>query len=57
MELAGVQALCDFYGLELYDFLEAGDVLDENGYEADGLESANHHLGKLHLGLEILKRI
>ncbi len=57
MELAGVQALCDFYGLELYDFLEAGDVLDESGYDADGLESANHHLGKLHLGLEILKRI
>ena len=57
MEVAGVQALCDFYGLELYDFLEAGDVLDESGYDADGLESANHHLGKLHLGLEILKRI
>ena len=57
MELAGVQALCDFYGLELYDFLEAGDVLDESGYEASGLKSANHHLGKLHLGLEVLKRI
>ncbi len=57
MELAGVQALCDFYGLELYDFLEAGDVLDESSYDAGGLESANHHLGKLHLGLEILKRI
>ena len=57
MELAGVEALCDFYGLTLYDFLEAGDVLDESGYEASGLKSANHHLGKLHLGLEILKRI
>ena len=32
-------------------------VLDESGYEASGLKSANHHLGKLHLGLEILKRI
>ena len=57
MELAGVQALCDFYGLTLYDFLEAGDVLEESGYDAAGLESANHHLGKLHLALEILKRI
>ena len=57
MELAGVQALCDFYGLELYDFLEAGDVLAESGYDAEGLNSANHHLGKLSLALEIIKRI
>ena len=57
MELAGVQALCDFYGLTLYDFLEAGDVLAESGYDADGLPSANHDLGKLHLALEIVKRI
>ena len=57
MEVAGVQALCDFYGLELYDFLEAGDVLEESGYDAAGLNSANHHLGKLHLGLEIAKRV
>lgn len=57
MELAGVQALCDFYGLTLYDFLEAGDVLAESGYDADGLDSANHDLGKLRLALEILKRI
>ena len=57
MELAGVQALCDFYGLELYNFLEAGDVLAESGYDAAGLHSANHDLGKLRLGLEILKRV
>ncbi len=57
MELAGVEALCDFYGLELYDFLEAGDVLDETGYDADGLDSANHDLGKLRLALEIVKRV
>ena len=57
MELAGVQALCDFYGLTLYDFLEAGDVLAESGYDAAGLHSANHHLGKLYLALEIAKRI
>ena len=57
MELAGVEALCDFYGLTLYDFLEAGDVLDESGYDAGGLDSANHHLGKLRLALKIVKRI
>ena len=57
MEVAGVEALCDFYGLELYDFLEAGDVLAESGYDATGLKSANHHLGKLFLALEIAKRI
>ena len=57
MELAGVEALCDFYGLTLYDFLEAGDVLNESGYDADGLDSANHDLGKLRLALKIVKGI
>ena len=57
MELAGVQAVCDFYGLELYDFLEAGDVLEESGYDLQGLAGANHDLGKLMIALEILKKI
>lgn len=52
MELAGVQAVCDFYGLELYDFLEAGDVLEESGYEVEGLHGANHNLGKLYIALK-----
>lgn len=52
MELAGVQAVCDFYGLELYDFLEAGDVLGEGGYEFEGLNAANHHVGKALIALE-----
>ncbi len=52
MELAGVQALCDFYGLELYDFLEAGDVLESSGYDIEGLHGANHNLGKLYIALE-----
>ena len=51
MELAGVQALCDFYGLELYDFLEAGDVLESSGYDGEGLHGANHDLGKLYVAL------
>lgn len=57
MELAGVQAACDFYGFELYNFLEAGDVLSESSYEVEGLNSANHDLGKLYLALKLLKEI
>ena len=50
MELAGVQAISDFYGFELYDFLVAGDVLIEGNYETDGLSAANHDLDKLFSG-------
>lgn len=53
MEIAGVQATCDFYGLELYSFLEAGDVLEEGNYDVSGLATANHDLGKLYIALEI----
>lgn len=52
MELAGVQAVCDFYGMQLYDFLEAGDVLGAQGYDKTNLYTANHSLGKLYIGLE-----
>lgn len=52
MEVAGVQSVCDFYGLQLYDFLEAGDVLGETDYEPEGLPEANHGLGKLYIGLK-----
>ena len=57
MELAGVQAICDFYGFELYDFLVAGDVLIEGNYETDGLSAANHDLDKLFLALQIAKNM
>ena len=57
MELAGVQAVCNFYGLELYDFLEAGDVLGEQGYSVDGLHKANHDLAKLYIALEVAMRV
>ena len=57
MELAGVQAACDFNGFELYNFLEAGDVLDESCYEVEGLHNANHDLRKLYLALKFLKEI
>ena len=57
MELAGVQAVCNFYSLELYDFLEAGDVLESSGYEVEGLHAANHNLGKLYIALETALRL
>lgn len=57
MEVAGVQAVCDFYDLELYDFLEAGDVLAASGYEVEGLREANHNFGKLYIALETALRI
>lgn len=57
MELAGVEAVCDFHGFELYDFLEAGDVLGESGWDIDNLPAANHDLGKLMIALEIAKRV
>lgn len=57
MELAGVEAVCDFYDLELYNFLEAGDVLKESGYEVEGLHNANHNLVKLYVALEVAKYI
>ena len=57
MELAGVQAVCDFCGFELYDFLVTGDVLDAPVYDNAGLRAANHDLDKLFIALEIAKRI
>ena len=57
MELAGVQAVCDYYGFDLYNFLVTGDVLDAPTYEPAGLSGANHDLDKLYLALEIAKRV
>ncbi|MBO5164569.1 MAG: nucleoside phosphorylase [Ruminococcus sp.] len=57
MEVAGVQAVCDFYGFELYDFLSAGDVLAEGNYQIENLSNANHNLDKLQIALQISERI
>ena len=57
MELAGVQAICDFYGFELYDFLVSGDVLIEGNYETEGLAATNHDLDKLFIALKIAKNV
>lgn len=57
MELAGVQAVCDFHGFELYNFLVTGDVLDAPEYDRGTLPSANHDLDKLQIALELAKRL
>lgn len=57
MEVAGVQAVCDFFGFDLYDFLASGDVLAEDSYSIEGLSDANHNLDKLQIALNIIERI
>lgn len=57
MELAGVQAVCDFHGLSLYDYLITGDVLDAEEYTAEGLREANHTLKHFYLALEIARKL
>ena len=57
MELAGVQAVCDFHGFELYDFLVTGDVLDQPEYDVANLHGANHDLDKIQIALELAHRI
>ena len=55
MELAGVQAVCDHYGFELYDFLMTGDVVDQSDYKPDGLSEANHSIDKFDVALAIAR--
>lgn len=57
MELAGVQAVCDFHGFELYDFLLTGDVVDQADYTPDGLHEANHSLDKFDVAIAIAKSL
>ena len=57
MELAGVQAVCDYHGFELYDFLVTGDVVDQPEYTADGLIEANHSREKFDIAVAVAKYI
>lgn len=57
MEIAGVQAVCDFYDFELFTFLVTGDVLSEEGYTVGTLADANHNIDKFRLALELACRI
>jgi len=57
MELAGMQAVCDFYNMELYDFLVTGDVVDQVNYTGEGLHEANHDIGKLTVALKLAESL
>lgn len=57
MELAGVQAVCDYHGLELYDFLVTGDVVDQPVYSPEGLKEANHSFDKFDIAVMIANSI
>lgn len=57
MELAGVQAVCDFHNIELYDFLVTGDVVDTDSYTPDGLHEANHDMQKFYAALRIAEEL
>ena len=56
MEVAGVQAVCDYHGFRLYDFLETGDVLMESDYDVGTLQEANHNPLNLSIALELAVR-
>lgn len=57
MELAGMQAVCDYHKIELYDFLVTGDVVDQPDYTPDGLNEANHGLDKFYVALKIAEAL
>lgn len=57
MEIAGVQAVCDFHGLDLYTFVMTGDILSEDGYTLGTISDANHNVDKFLLALEIAGRV
>lgn len=60
MECAGVQAVCDFRGLEYYDFLISGDLLDSQEWDRRILgndQERNHQLKNFYIALELALRV
>lgn len=55
MECAGAQAVCDYLGVEYYDYLFCGDLLDAPEYEVGCLHEANHGLGNLTPAFVLIK--
>lgn len=55
MECAGAQAVCDYLGVEYYDYLYCGDLLDAPEYDVAGLHGANHTLGNIAPALLLIK--
>ncbi|MDP4152304.1 MAG: nucleoside phosphorylase [Bacillota bacterium] len=59
MECAGVQAVCDFRNLELYNFLISGDLLDSPEWDRRILGDAGgtHQIKSFYMALELALRI
>ncbi len=57
MEIAGVQAVCDFHRLSFYPFLVTGDVLSEDSYSIGSLADANHCVDNFRVALELAARV
>lgn len=60
MECSGVQAVCDFRGLEYYSFLICGDLLDSQEWDRRILgddEEINHQLRNFYIAMELALRI
>ena len=57
MELAGVQAVCNYYKMDLYNFIVTGDVLSSEEYQTEELKDANHNIDKFQIALKIIERI
>ena len=55
MECAGVQAMCDFRGLELYAFFTSGDLLDAPEWDERGNYSSGgqHDVGHFDIALAL----
>ena len=49
--------MSSYTGLSRNNFLEAGYLLEESGYDVANLRGANHDLGKLYIALETALRI
>ncbi|MCR5801215.1 MAG: nucleoside phosphorylase [Lachnospiraceae bacterium] len=60
MECAGVQAMCDFRGLELYTFFTSGDLLDAPEWDErkkDSLDGGQHDVGHFDIALALAEYI
>ena len=56
MECAGVQAMCDFRGLELYPFFTGGDLLDAPEWDERGKNYSSggqHDVGHFRIALAL----
>ena len=57
MEIAGVRAVCNYRGIELYAFLQTGDTFDGEEYDSEGLHFADHSTDKFGIALKIAEMI